>query len=107
MTIGKTAPASVSVNETFDYTLSVVNDLGAPATQVVITDSLPISVTFVSASDGGELIDTNVVSWTIPTMADGTTAIRTVTVTAPATEATLVNDEYGVWASNWTAGTHG
>ncbi len=107
MQIGKTAPASVNVNENFDYTLSAVNSLGEPATQVVITDSLPVSVTFVSASDSGVLIDTNVVSWTIPTMADGTTAIRTVTVTAPSMQTTLVNEVYGVWASNWIIGTLG
>ena len=111
MTIGKTAPDRVDINQSFDYTLSVDNDLGITATQVVITDSLPLSVTFQSALRRWyELIDTNVVSWTIPTMGDGTTAIRTVTVAAPATETTLVNADYSVWASNWmtrTVGTPG
>ena len=106
--IDKSGPTLVEINESFDYTLSVVNSLGMTTTQVVITDSLPISVSVQSISDGGELLPGNVVSWTVPSMSDGGSVDRTVTVAAPSTAGTLVNSDYVVWASNWltpTAGT--
>ncbi len=107
MTISKSAPADVDTDEIFTYTLTASNELGAIAHSVMITDSLPSGVTFQSASDGGVLIDTSVVSWTVPSIADGGTAVRTVTVAAPATEATLVNYDYGVLATEWPTFTTG
>jgi uncharacterized repeat protein (TIGR01451 family) len=107
MSISKAAPTTVEINEAFDYTISVGNDLGITVTQVVITDSLPVSLTVGNISDGGELLPGNVVSWTVPTMADGDSVDRTVSVVAPATEVTLVNFDYGVWASNWMTRTVG
>ena len=101
LTISKTAPASVIVNQTFTYTLSVDNSLGVDATGVVITDSLPLSVTFSAASDGGALLPGNVISWTVPTLANGASISQTVSVVAPGTPVTLTNTDYGVWASNW------
>lgn len=107
LTVSKTAAASVLVNQTYTYTLSVQNSLGMTATGLVITDSLPAGVTFQSASDGGMLIASNVVTWTVPTLADGATADRTVAVSAPASQATLTNSDYGVNASNWLTRTVG
>ncbi len=101
LAISKTAPASVIVNQTFTYTLSVDNSLGVDATGVVITDSLPLSVTFSAASDGGALLPGNVISWTVPTLANGASISQTVSVVAPGTPVTLTNADYGVWASNW------
>ena len=101
LTIGKTAPASVDVNEAFDYTISVANDLGIALTDAVITDSLPLSATFQAATPGYELLPGNVISWTVPSIANSTTAVVTVTVTAPAVETTLLNSDYSVSASNW------
>ena len=86
LTIGKTAPATVEVNEAFDYTISVANDLGIALTDAVITDSLPLSATFQAATPGFELLPGNVISWTVPSIANSTTAVVTVTVTAPAAE---------------------
>jgi uncharacterized repeat protein (TIGR01451 family) len=105
MLIVKTGPSLVEVNQTFTYTLSVTNNLDMEATGVVITDSLPISLTYQSSSDGGVLLASNVVSWTIDTMADDESAIRTIKVTAPITEGILTNSDYGVWASNWLTRT--
>jgi uncharacterized repeat protein (TIGR01451 family) len=107
LTIGKTAPALVHFNETYTYTLSVANSIGIDANQVVITDSLPVSLTVGNISDGGELLSGNVVSWTVPIIADGGSVDRTVSVVAPATVATMVNSDYGVWASNWITFTVG
>ena len=107
MIITKSAPDTVEVNETFTYTLSVTNAISEIATSVVLTDTLPLSVTFQSASDGGALQAGNVVSWTIATLADGATAVRMVQVLAPASETTLTNSDYGVWASNFLTRTVG
>jgi uncharacterized repeat protein (TIGR01451 family) len=107
MIIEKAGPSQVDIQQSFDYTLSVVNSLGTTATQVVITDSLPISVTIESVSDGGQILPGNVVSWTVPSIADGGLVNRTVSVAAPSQTGTLVNFDYGVWASNWLTFTAG
>ena len=67
--VTKTGPATGSDGETITYTVEVVN-LGPDAgTDVVITDTLPGTGTFVSASDGGTESG-GVVTWpTIGTMA--------------------------------------
>ena len=105
-TIAKSAPASVEVSDVFIYTLVATNGTGAVRSHVVITDSLPLSVTVGTISDGG-LATGHVVSWTVASLADGTAVTRTVQVTAPDTATTLVNSDYGVWASNWTTRTVG
>ncbi len=99
--ISKAGPASVNLNTNFNYVLTVENQTDLELTNVVITDSLPLSVTFVSASDGGVLLPGNVVSWTVATLADDASINRTVTVAAPAAPTTLTNDDYVAWASNW------
>ncbi len=100
MAIGKSAPASVLASEPFTYTLTAINQTGAVRTNVIITDSLPLSVTVGTISDGGVAVG-NVVSWTVASLAAGASVTRTVHVTAPAAPTTLVNSDYGVWASDW------
>jgi expansin (peptidoglycan-binding protein) len=53
------------------------------ASSVVVTDMLPLGVTFVSASGGGANTS-GVVSWSLGTLANGQVSNVTVTVTAPA-----------------------
>jgi hypothetical protein len=50
---------------------------------VVVTDSLPATVTFVSATGGG-LNNSGIVNWTLGTLTNGQTSNVTVTVKAPA-----------------------
>ncbi len=99
--ITKEAPDSVEVGTTYAYTLTVTNNTNADRTDVVITDVIPLSVTFVTASDGGTVVN-GVVSWTLTSMISGATVTRYFTVTAPTTSGlTIVNDSYGVNASDW------
>jgi len=105
-TIAKSAPASVEVSDVFTYTLIATNRTGAVRSNVVITDSLPLSVTVGTISDGG-VATGHVVSWTVTSLADGAAVTRTVQVTAPGTATTLVNSDYGVWAGDWTTRTVG
>ena len=81
--LGKTAAASVLAASNLVYTISVTNFGPSSASGVVVTDTLPLTVTFVSASGNG-INNSGVVSWTLGTLASGQVSNLTVTVTAPA-----------------------
>ena len=105
--IAKSAPASVETGRLFTYTLVATNHISDTAHGVVITDALPLSVTIAAISDGGIHLGGHVVSWTVTSLTNEASVTRTVAVTAPAAVATLVNSDYGVWASNWPTRTVG
>lgn len=90
VSVRKTGPASVSPNEVFSYALEVRNVGNAPALQVTVTDRLPTSGTFISASAGGTEAG-GIVRWPV-IAALGPGAVRTFTVTfqAPAS-GSLIN----------------
>ena len=72
---------TINHGDTLTYTLTVENPIvGSTATNLVITDTLPTNVTFVSASGGGTE-SSGVVTWNIASLAGGTSTTRTVTVT--------------------------
>ena len=50
LAISKSAPASVAAGQNITYTLAITNLGGAPAPGLVVTDTLPTGLTFVSAS---------------------------------------------------------
>ncbi|MEA3342491.1 MAG: right-handed parallel beta-helix repeat-containing protein, partial [Chloroflexota bacterium] len=88
----KAGPAWVSEGAPIAYTLRVTNTGLVTAVNVVLTDSLPAGAGFVSASDGGGLESSDVVTWPTFTLApNGGSVARTFTVTA--TE-TITNDDY-------------
>jgi uncharacterized repeat protein (TIGR01451 family) len=64
--IGKTAVASVLASSNLVYTISVTNFGPSSASGVVVTDSLPATVTFVSATGGG-LNNSGIVNWNLGT----------------------------------------
>ena len=81
----KTGPATVNAATNFSYTLTVANSGPSAAAAVVVTDTLPAGVTFVSATGGGS-VSGNVVIWpAIASLASGASQGYSVTVTAPAT----------------------
>src|SRR5206468_10269907 len=72
------------------HTISVTNNGPSDASAVVVRDTLPAGVTFVSASNGGT-VATGVVTWpAVASLANAASLSRTVTVTAPPT-GTLIN----------------
>ena len=86
----KTGPATVNAGANFSYSLTVANAGPSAASAVVLTDTLPAGVTFVSATGGGT-VSGNVVTWpAIASLASGASQGYGVTVTAPAT-GTLLN----------------
>jgi len=83
LAIGKTGPATVLATSNLTYTISVTNFGPSSASSVVVTDTLPVVVTFVSASSNG-VNNSGVVVWNLGTMTSGQVSNVTVTVTAPA-----------------------
>ena len=87
----KAGPATVNGGTSYTYTITVRNAGPNAAPNIVVIDTLPATVTFVSASNAGVLGAGNVVTWPVlATLANGATTTRTVTVTAPA-GGTLLN----------------
>jgi uncharacterized repeat protein (TIGR01451 family) len=106
--ISKSAPAMVSPDEVFTYTIVVANSTGISTTGTVITDVVPADADFASASDGGILVG-NTVQWAVTgNFTAGLTLTRTFQVTATsASGVDIVNDAYGVRATNWTTPAYG
>lgn len=87
-------PDPVYVNGQFDYFLTVTNNGGVDAVNVVVTDTLPTGTTYVSATGSGWSCShaAGIVTCTRPLLGANTTApIITVTVTAPGTPGTVIN----------------
>ena len=72
--------ATVNPGGTLTYTISYTNTNPTPVTNVVITDTLPAGVTYVSSSAGGTHV-AGVVTWNIGTLTGGQSGSVTVTVT--------------------------
>jgi len=79
--LGKTAAAGVPAGSNLVYTISVTNFGPSSASGVVVTDTLPAGVTFVSASGAGAY-NAGVVNWSLGALANGQVSNVTVTVTA-------------------------
>jgi len=83
------APNPVAPGGNLDLTLVVTNNGPDDATGVVIEDTLPAGVTFVEALDCTEA--GGVVTCDVGALANGESATRTITVTAPDAEGELTN----------------
>jgi large repetitive protein len=68
--VTKSAPAGASPGERITYALTVQNSGPSTATGVVLTDTLPPGVTFVSATGGGSH-SAGVVTWDVGTLTVG------------------------------------
>jgi uncharacterized repeat protein (TIGR01451 family) len=86
----KSGPATTPAAGNFNYTLTLTNLGPSPASGVTVTDTLPASVTFVSASSGGFLSGGNVI-WTNLSVTASNSTTLTLTVTAPPDGASLTN----------------
>ena len=92
------APDPVAAGNNVTYTLSYSNSGNEDATGVVITDTVPANVTFVSATAGGTLA-AGVVTWNIGGLGAGAsgTVQMTVQVQSPLPNGTLItNGSYSI-----------
>ncbi|HEU4403314.1 MAG TPA: OmpA family protein, partial [Candidatus Polarisedimenticolia bacterium] len=109
LTISKTdAPDPVAAGADITYTLSYANTGNMNATGVVITDTIPVNTSFVSATGGGTLA-AGVVTWNLGALNAGVSGTVTlvVQVASPLANGTIItNGTYGV-DSNETAPTAG
>lgn len=80
--LNKDGPAWTETHTPFAFTLSVTNTGTAPAYNVLVVDTLPSPLRFVSAT-GSPVVAGNVVSWTIPELAPGAGAEFTITAVGP------------------------
>ena len=81
--LGKIAAATVLASSNLTYTISVTNFGPSSAGGVVVTDTLPAGVIFVSASGNG-VNSSGVVNWNLGTLTSGQISNLTLIVTAPA-----------------------
>jgi len=94
-TVAKITSSPLIRGAKFTYTLSIFNTGSLPAANVVIRDTLPVGVNFISASNGSSP------QWIIP-IAAGETVTQTLTVSSCL--ASVTNNNYGVLAGNpWPA----
>src|SRR5206468_6381836 len=105
LSISKTdAPDPVNAGSNITYTLSYSNTGNANASGVVITDTIPVNTTFVSATGGGTLA-AGVVTWNIGALSAGSSSSVQLVVqaTSPLASGTVIaNATYGI-DSNETA----
>ena len=88
--VTKTGPATIGAGSEYSYTVTATNNGPSAAVDVVLTDALPVEVTYVSASNGGTESG-GTVTWPAVTLTNGQNVMYTVTVTAPGTSGTLNN----------------
>ncbi|MCB0008230.1 MAG: DUF11 domain-containing protein, partial [Anaerolineales bacterium] len=96
--INKSGPATAAMGAPVVYSVAVNNPGPGTATNVVITDVVPAGATYLS----GGTLNGNVVSWTIPSLAEGVTS--TVQFTVSATQ-TITNSDYAVTAAGGFSAT--
>lgn len=82
LALAKQCPGTLRLGVPANFRITVSNRGEAPATDVVVEDTLPQGATFASASDGGRL-EGNRVIWNVGTLAPG--ASRELTVSANVT----------------------
>jgi len=88
----RAAPNPVYTLSELTYTIAAINRGPLPAAGVVVTDSLPASVSFVSAqpSQGTAVLSAGVLSWNVGSLSNGASASETVIV-RPNLEGALLN----------------
>ncbi|HEX7151416.1 MAG TPA: IPTL-CTERM sorting domain-containing protein [Thermoanaerobaculia bacterium] len=92
LSIAKTGPAAVGPHVPFQYTITVSNGGPQAATNVVVTDALPPSLTFVSATPSqGTCSGTTTITCNLGTIANAGTATIALTVSSTATSGTVTN----------------
>ncbi len=83
--IGKVGPTHVASREPIAYTLSVTNTGRRPATDIIITDTLPPGTTYISGGTRTSSVKTvdDLVEWHVDSLGVGASTHVTLTVASP------------------------
>jgi len=92
--ITKQGPDTVFQNQKIFYTLTITNTGNMAATQVVVTDTLPTGVSYISSTNGG-VLQGGVVRWALAELAVGT-PVHFVLAVKPNVEGLVTNSAYRV-----------
>jgi uncharacterized repeat protein (TIGR01451 family) len=104
LTLTGTGPSQASVGASVGYSFQVSNTGTAPATQTVLSVSIPAGTTFLSASAGGDFDPTfQQVTWNLGTLDPGDNVTSTCSVTVGCGAFQLILSNYRVTASGLTA----
>jgi uncharacterized repeat protein (TIGR01451 family) len=106
LSIHKSAPPTIPDGQPLTYTLTIVNNGTLAASNVLITDTIPLNTTLLS-TDG--TLNGSIVSWQTATLAPGgqIQGQLVVTPTLPVSDTLVIRNEfYGVQADN-AAGVRG
>src|SRR5262249_57897159 len=96
LAITKNGPDSVNAANDIVYTITVTNQGPSLATSMVVTDTLPPGVTFVSATGGGTTNASGNVFWApIAKFGNGACSNLGVTVIAPSTGISTITASVG------------
>lgn len=85
LSVSKSGPAEALVGANYSYTLAYVLTGNTPAANVRIVDTLPVGVTYLSASPAPSSISGRVVTWNLGTLNPGAAGTITLNVRAPST----------------------
>ncbi len=88
--IEKDGPPAVFSDQQFEFSIEVTNTGTEPASNVIVTDTLPVEGSFVSSTPGGTLAS-GVLTIPLGTIAPGDTSVISVLWQAPPVETTLSN----------------
>ena len=100
LTIHKSGPAEAMTDESIVYTLTVSNTGDREVAGIVISDEMPAGTTYVEGSGGTYNESDNTVSWTLDTLAGGSSESVTFAVMATAA-GDITNDTYQVTAEGF------
>ncbi len=108
VTISKSGPSEVTVEDDYNYGLSVRNNGPDPATNVVVTDQLPSAVSFQSATGCAQVSEASgLVSCTIGALAVNQTVSPSITVSADDLTPEAKNSASVQWSTAGVGGNAG
>ncbi|RYF25450.1 MAG: T9SS type B sorting domain-containing protein [Flavobacteriales bacterium] len=96
--IKKSEARHVGPNEVFDYTIIARNNANTDNTNIIVTDVLPSSLTFVSLSDPSASYNEGIITWNIPFLSVG--GFNTLTVKVKGKAAGLVINTATIQGTN-------
>jgi uncharacterized repeat protein (TIGR01451 family) len=86
LTVVKDGPETVVAGDSFDYTITVTNELECTATDIAVVDTItgPAGFSVTSTDPTADSVEDGVISWEVDELAPGESVVFTVTIQVPA-----------------------